>query len=146
MKEWILICNTSYYDIKAAFDTHEYLTWPQINNVSVGDTVYCYVTNPYRAVLYSCMVSEIGLTHMDDLSKEYVKHALFYDNKQEYMRLKLITQYPEAHYTDTILKENGIKSLQMTTIVPDKLSKLFHNNKHNHEHYAQNVITRLKTQ
>lgn len=129
MKEWILICNTNYYDIKAAFDTHEYLTWPQISNASVGDIVYCYVTNPYRAVLYSCVVREIGLTHMDDASKEYVKHALFYDNKQEYMRLKLASRYPETLYTDTILKENGIESLQMTTIVPDSLSKFFHHNK-----------------
>ena len=123
--EWILICNNNYYDIKGALDTFSTVTWPQIDGVEMGDTVYCYVTNPYRAILFRSEVDEINLNHMDDSAKEYVKHALFYENKQVYMRLICREKYPEKKFTDAILKENGVESLQITSRVSSELSKLF---------------------
>lgn len=123
--EWILICNSNYYDIRNAFSSCRTITWPQIENVTVGDVFYCYVTNPYKAVLYKCKVMETDLKHMDDNARDYVKHALFYENKQTYMRLVCKEQYPENVFSDQVLKENGVESLQLTSKVPENLSRVF---------------------
>lgn len=123
--EWILICNNNYYDIKGALDLLSTVTWPQLDGAEKGDIVYCYVTNPYRAVLFKCEIDETGLNHMDDPAKEYVKHAMFYENKQSYMRLICREKYSEDKYTDVVLKENGVESLQISSKVSSKLSKLF---------------------
>lgn len=116
----------NYYDIKGALESFSTITWPQIDGAEKGDIVYCYVTNPYRAVLFKCEIDETGLNHMDDSAKEYVKHAMFYENKQSYMRLICREEYPENKYTDVILKENGVESLQVTSKVSMELSKFFH--------------------
>ena len=123
--EWILICNSNYYDIRNVFSSCRTITWPQIENVTVGDVVYCYATNPYKAVLYKCEVMETNLKHMDDNARDYVKHALFYENKQTYMRLVCKEQYPENVFLDQVLKENGVESLQLTSKVPENLSRVF---------------------
>lgn len=124
--EWILICNYNYYDLIGAFRTLNEITWPQFENMAKGDIVYCYVTNPYRAVLFKCEITETHLNHMDDSAKGYVKHALFYENKQLYMRLVCREKYPADKFTDVILKENGLESLQLTSRVSAELSQLFH--------------------
>lgn len=54
MNEWILICNSQYFDIKKAFTLENTITWPQVEEISVGDIVYFYVSNPYQAILYKC--------------------------------------------------------------------------------------------
>ena len=134
MNRWILICNNKYFNIKKAFETENTITWPQKKEVSEGDTIYFYVTNPYRAILYKCRVVAIGLYQMDESVKEYVIHALFYKNKQLYMRLKLLEVYAEDFLTDEKLKEFGIHNLQSAMKMPKKLLEYINNQnkiKHN---------------
>lgn len=45
-KEWILICNTNYFDMDRVFVQNSQVTWPLLNGVSKGDTVYIYQTHP----------------------------------------------------------------------------------------------------
>lgn len=122
MAEWILICNSNYFNIKEAFTSQNTITWPQLNHVLKEDIVYCYVTYPFSSILYKCEVSEINLNRMDESSKEYVKHALFYENRQIYMRLKRLRSYREGILSDTVLRKYGISSLQMSSKVSSELS------------------------
>lgn len=123
MTEWILICNSNYFNIKEAFTSQNTITWPQLNHVLKEDIVYCYVTYPFSSILYKCEVSEINLNRMDESSKEYVKHALFYENRQIYMRLKRLRSYREGILSDTVLRKYGISSLQMSSKVSSELSE-----------------------
>ncbi|MGN1165606.1 MAG: hypothetical protein ACI4S2_04165 [Lachnospiraceae bacterium] len=118
MNSWILICNNKYFNLKKAFETENFITWPIIEEIKIGDVVFFYVTNPYRAILYKCEVTDIGLHRMDDSTKECVTHALFYDGSQTYMRLKKIMTYPDGFLTEEDLGKNGIQSLQISARVP----------------------------
>ena len=95
-KEWILICSTNYFDMDRVFVQNSQVTWPLLNGVSKGDTVYIYQTHPQRAIRYRCVVTELPLYHMDRPSEECVKHRLFYGGSQIFMRLDLVETYPET--------------------------------------------------
>lgn len=112
-----MICNSKYFDLKKAFATENTITWPILEGVQKGDIAYFYVTIPCRAILFKCEVLEVGLYRMDDNAKSHVMHALFYDRKQIYMRLKKLTTYPDDLFTDEELKKNGIQNLQTSSRV-----------------------------
>lgn len=123
MNEWILICNSKYFDLKKAFEIRDSITWPLTDEIAVGDVVFFYVTNPYRAILYKGKVENVALHHMDDASKECVTHALFYEGSQAYMQIRKIAMYPENLLTDEELQKNGIQSLQTTRKAPRDLDQ-----------------------
>lgn len=123
MNEWILICNSKYFDLKKAFETTDFITWPLTDGIAVGDVVYFFVTSPYRAILYKCEVENVDCLHMDNISKECVAHALFYEGSQIYMRLRKIVAYPENLLTEEELQKIGIQHLQITLKAPKGFDK-----------------------
>lgn len=124
MKEWVLICNSSYFDLKKAFAEQRIISWPQDIPVKVGDNVYFYVSNPYSEILYKGEVQEINLQSMDTVSEDYVMHACFYVGAQKYMRIKKIRQYSDNCLTEEKLHNAGIKNLQASFKVDDRLAEL----------------------
>lgn len=79
---------------------------------SVGDTVYIYVGEKYKAIMYKCEViaadlygnrSEDDYPYYKDLAK---------DPDIRYMKLKLIEKYAPDKYPLKKLKENGLTSVQ----------------------------------
>ena len=109
---WIIPCNPKYYDIVAAFDNLDVIEWSQSTNTSVGDTVYIYVSEKYKAIMYKCEViaadlygnrSEDDYPYYNDLAK---------DPDIRYMKLKLIEKYAPDKYPLKELKENGLTSVQ----------------------------------
>lgn len=119
MNNWILICNSSYFDIKKALDTLPEITWPQVDGCVVGDIVYMYATDPYKAILYKCIVEQLDLQYMDSEVVNYVSSPIFYKGSRGYMRLKKIQYFPEKLLTDSELRNAGVVNLQSTS----KLSK-----------------------
>lgn len=95
----------------------------QQEGINKGDIIYFYVTNPYRAILYKCQVESIEVYQMDNSTKEHISNSSFYENKQQYMCLKLLNSYPEDFLTDEKLKKYGIHNLQKTIKMPENLSK-----------------------
>ncbi len=109
---WIIPCNPKYYDIVGAFDNLEVIEWSQSTNTSVGDTVYIYVGEKYKSIMYKCEViaadlygnrSDEDYTYYKDLTKE---------PDARYMKLKLLEKYPSDKYPLKELKENGLTSVQ----------------------------------
>lgn len=117
MNTWLLICKTSHFNIKKAFSELNKITWPQLNGAAVGDIVYVYVTNPYRAILYCCRVDEINLYRMDRETIPYVSNPLFYKSTQIYMRLERMLEYPENLITEQEIRSQKLSSLQSTSII-----------------------------
>lgn len=122
MNEWILICNNKYFDINTAFESSEVILWPQIEEINTKDTIYFYLNNPIRAIRYKCEVVEINLNKIDDETKKFVKHPLFYDEKQTYMRVKLLQVFSEGLLPVEQIQKYGVSSLQLSSKVPRELS------------------------
>lgn len=109
---WIIPCNPNYYDIVAAFDHLDVIEWSQTNNTAVGDTVYIYVREKYKSIMFKCEIiaaDQYGNRSTDDYPyyKELAK-----DPDARYMKLKLAEKYPVGQYPLKELKENGLTSVQ----------------------------------
>lgn len=126
MNEWILGCNSKYFDIKKAFDQEQMITWRQENLVELGDIVYFYVSNPYQSILYKCEVVKINLHDMDMNSRRYVLKPQYYDRVESYMLLKLVRAYPETLFTDKELKKYGVTNFQTVVRVDSRLAQFLH--------------------
>lgn len=109
---WIIPCNPKYYDIVAAFENLNIIEWGQSTNTTVGDTVYIYVGEKYKSIMFKCEVvaaDQYGNRSTDDYPyyKELAK-----DPDARYMKLKLVEKYPVGQYPLKELKENGLTSVQ----------------------------------
>ena len=109
---WVIPCNPKYYDIVAAFDNLDVIEWSQSTNTSVGDTVYIYVGEKYKAIMYKCEVVAADLYgNRSDEDYPYYKE-LSKDPDARYMKLKLLEKYDPGKYPLKELKENGLTSVQ----------------------------------
>ena len=109
---WVIPCNPKYYDIVAAFDNLDVIEWSQSTNTSVGDTVYIYVGEKYKAIMYKCEVVAADLYgNRSDEDYKYYKD-LSKDPEARYMKLKLLEKYSPDKYPLKELKENDLTSVQ----------------------------------
>lgn len=109
---WIIPCNPRYYDIVSAFDNLDVIEWTQPNNTAVGDTVYIYVGEKYKSIMFKCEVVGADL-HGNRSTDDYPYYKeLAKDPDARYMRLKLIEKYSAGQYPLKELKENGLTSVQ----------------------------------
>ena len=109
---WIISCNPNYYDIVAAFDHLDVIEWTQSTNTTVGDTVYIYVGEKNKSIMFKCEViaaDQYGNRSTDDYP--YYKE-LEKDPDARYMKLKLVEKYPVGQYPLKELKENGLTSVK----------------------------------
>lgn len=121
--QWILVCNSNVFDLKGALKENNVIDWPQVDNVVVGDIVYFYMSLPYDSILFKCQVESVNRHRMEESTKKYIKHPLFYDNRQTYMQLRLLETYPEALIKGKDIIEKGFHNLQMSSRVSDEFSK-----------------------
>lgn len=125
---WIIPCNPKYYDIVAAFDNLDVIEWSQSTNTTVGDTVYIYVGEKYKSIMYKCEViaaDMYGNRSEDDLA--YYK-GLEKDPTGRYMKLKLVEKYNANRYPLKELKENGLTNVQGRCKATTQLMKYLNDN------------------
>ena len=124
---WIIPCNPNYYDIVAAFDHLDVIEWTQSTNTTVGDTVYIYVGEKYKSIMFKCEVvaaDQYGNRSTDDYpySKDLAK-----DPDARSLKLKLVEKYPVGQYPLKELKENGLTSVQGRSKATVQLMKYLEN-------------------
>lgn len=109
---WVIPANPKLYDIVSAFEKLDVIEWSQSTNTSVGDTVYIYVGEKYKAIMYKCEVvgaDLYGNRSEDDL--QYYKE-LKKEPDIRYMKLKVIEKYAPERYPLKELKMNGLTNVQ----------------------------------
>lgn len=122
---WIIPCNPKYYDILAAFDNLDVIEWSQSTNTTVGDTVYIYVGEKYKSIMFKCEVVAADLRGNRSTDDYPYYKELAKDLDARYMKLKLIEKYPVGQYPLKELKENGLASVQGRSKATVQLMKCF---------------------
>ena len=70
-----------YYDIFGAFRDLKVLDWKQTSTIiAVGDSVYIYVSNPIRAIMFKCKVNKVNLLVSEIDDSKYVVKGDAYQN------------------------------------------------------------------
>ena len=107
------------------FDNLDVIERSQSTNITVGDTVYIYVGEKYKSIMFKCDVvaaDQYGNRSTDDYPyyKELTK-----DPDARYMKLKLIEKYPVGMYPLKEFKGNGLASVQGRSKATVQLMKYF---------------------
>ena len=113
--EWIVPANPEFYDVMNCFNDTDTIFWKQSNDISVGNTIYLYVTNPYSAILYKCEAVAVNIPY------EYKDKNL---SMNRVMKIKLLEKYDREQYTFSKLNEYGIKAIRGPRRMPKNLSKI----------------------
>ena len=115
-KEWIIPSNPKYYDVIAAFEESDEISWKQGAGIITGDTVYLYVGAPVSAILYKCKVTETDIPYDYRDGKLVIKSL---------MKIKLLKRYERSEFTFARLKEEfGIFAVRGPRGVPFSLSEV----------------------
>lgn len=66
---WVIPCNVKVYDVVAHFKQSDSICWKRGAREKIGDDVYIYVGNPYKAIMFKCVVENDNVS--DDEIKEH---------------------------------------------------------------------------
>lgn len=117
--QFILVCNSNVFDLQGVFKETSKISWPQIDGIEIGDSAYFYMSSPVSSILYKCIVNKVNVHKVDEITTKYVKHPLFYDNKQTYIQLEMIQSYSENFISDREILEKGFHNLQMSSQITE---------------------------
>jgi hypothetical protein len=115
---WIIPANPKFYDVFGAFsETKTY--WPITVNMSIGDTVYIYLTAPYKQIGFVCEVLEINIDQesITDSIRPFFKKDISDTGKSKlFMKIKTISTI--SIEKDSLLgldhlKQNGLTGMLM---------------------------------
>ena len=120
---WVIPCNPKYYDIVGAFSEFDVIEWNQTTNTTVGDTVFIYVGEQYKSIMFKCEVVAADL--YGNRSDEDYKYYKSMDKQPDarYMKLRLVRKYEEGELPLQELKANGLTSVQGRSKVTQQLLK-----------------------
>lgn len=110
VQAWVIPANPQVYDIIGEFRQTDVITWHQNVHVQVGDYVYIYLTQPYQAVLFGCIVIEADIMDVNSSSGKS-------------MKLKLVKRYKENAFSIDKLREYGLKNVRSSRRIPLVLHK-----------------------
>lgn len=118
MHHWLYPANTKYYDIFAALKQPE-AVWPMNTQVSIGDTIYLYLSAPYKQIGFVTKVVNTQIPHDEAITyaQPYFKQATT-DNSQKKAFMLLadihaINIKETSMLSYTKLKENGLNGMLM---------------------------------
>ena len=120
---WVIPCNPKYYDIVGAFSEFDVIEWNQTTNTTVGDTVFVYVGEKYKSIMFKCEVIAADL--YGNRSEDDYKYYKAMDKQPDarYMKLRLVRRYEEGDLPLQELKTNGLTSVQGRSKVTQQLLK-----------------------
>ena len=130
-KEWIIPCNTDYYDIDNALISLKIIDWKQpvqMNNARIGDLVYIYCKSAGKTgnILFKGAIIAVNKTEKTIDDSEFALGSTYMTGP--YCTLAVFRVYElgeELSYSK--LKESGLKSrLQSPVIVKGTLAEYLH--------------------
>lgn len=118
MKEnWIIPCNTKYFNIIEHFKTTDVVVWKNLFTIHEGDIAYIYLSAPYGEIRYRCIVIK---ENVDEETLNRNSYAIskktsnnYYSKKEKYIQLKLDREYPEGTFKRTALLNQGLGQVQI---------------------------------
>ncbi len=113
VQAWIIPANPLVYDIIREFKHTDVIRWHQNVHVKVGDYVYIYLTKPYQAILFECLVIEADIVDMNSCTGKS-------------MKLQLKKCYDKNDFKMDKLKKYGLKSVRSARRISYELYLVLH--------------------
>lgn len=113
-KEWIIPCNSRYFNVEECFRKYGQVFWSQNFNFMKGDTGYIYSSNPDSAIRWRFEVVESELPYSPEMEveREFHVNAEDFDAVRQHNRfalLKFTGETKSTRLTLPYLMDNGLK-------------------------------------
>jgi hypothetical protein len=118
MSHWLIPANIKFYEVFSAFEQAE-TYWPMNAKITCNDTVYIYLTAPYKQIGFVCSVSATGhsLDEAIDFVLPFIKGELRKGGApNKFMTLKTVQSMPidNSNFLSLKdLKQNGLNGMLM---------------------------------
>jgi hypothetical protein len=118
MTHWLIPANPKFYDVFGAFRAAE-TYWPINMKVSIADTMYIYLTAPYKQIGFVCEVLDIDLDQesiFEDIQPFIKKMVNDTGQSKQFMKVKPISKIPinkDSLLGLEHLKSNGLSGMLM---------------------------------
>ncbi len=112
--EWIIPSNPNIFDVISYLNENETVTWHQSNNIHIGDIIYIYVGAPYSAIMYKCIVKDVGVPS----DWKHFKKAMTVD---------VLERYDKDKYSFKLLNKYGVTSIRGPRHMTEELSRYINN-------------------
>ena len=128
-REWILPCNTKYYDIDGALEELKIIDWhqtTQLNNAQVGDIVYIYRKDKKGIIKYKGAILKVNQT--ENIIDDSKFSASGSDSDGLFIEIAMFREYQmDDKLAYANLKEHGLLSRLMgPTVVKGTVADYLH--------------------
>lgn len=142
--EWLISCNTKYYDIESAFGDLSVLDWKQAaKDIQIGDIVYIYVGKPVSAIKYKCIVNKTGLKSIEIDDNKYVINGATFENYGRYMELQVVRKYADELKLPNLRNHGLVGNIQGPRRAVDELSEFINSIDDNVEEKLQSICREI---
>lgn len=121
VENWIVPCNTKYYDVVKHLSENDYIVWRRVSAIHKGDIVYLYLALPYQEIKYRCVVIDDDIDEKTVKDNSYAVRNTGNGRKPHYLLLKREYTYEDGTFPWTKLKENGLGQTQTQARTDRKL-------------------------
>ena len=127
MENWVVPCNTKYFDVVSHFNSSSVVVWKNSFTMRVGDTAYVYLSAPYAEIKFKCRIVN-DVVDEDTLQKNAYaimekKQNNYFSKKVKYVQMELISTYPKGTFPLFELKKYGLGQVQIQARTDKNLQK-----------------------
>lgn len=131
MQSWLFIANPYHFRIHDFIRDYGFVEYLQKNNVQVGDTVYLYITAPFKRVEYKMIVEKVNIASneaFDDRAYSLLNKPTTLLDSEKAVRLKYVDRVQCDDLSYSKLRQHGLKvSVQTNRRLNDEVSDYIEN-------------------
>ena len=114
---WIFIANLEHFRLHDFIRDYGFVEFLQKNKVQVGDTVYLYITAPYKRVEYKMVVEKVNISShdaFDDTAYSLINKKTTPHETDKAVCLKFIGRVKTDDLCFSELQKHGFKTTMQT--------------------------------
>jgi len=127
MSNWVLVVNSSYFDIDSLVEDRGYVDWQKRkNHFSIGDTVFFYLSSPQKRIKYKGTIVRTGLKETDigPDSKYWKNRDEYTRGEGSWIRVRIDSRAKNDSLTIDNLRRNGFSaSVQGPSKISDEIAR-----------------------
>ena len=111
MQSWLFIANPYHFRIHDFIQDYGFVEYLQKNSVQVGDTVYLYITAPYKRVEYKMIVEKVNISAhdaFDDRAYSLINKSTTSSDSEKAVRLKYVERIQCDDLCYSKLRQHGL--------------------------------------
>lgn len=122
MENWIIPCNTNFFDIRTYLnENNNEVVWQTSSDIKVNDTVFIYLSGKKGEIKYKGIIKKINLDYATIQKNKYAIRAT--RQRQDYVLIKIEQEFPDGTFPIDQLRINGLKQFQKQSRAKESLIK-----------------------